>query len=40
MELFALLVDCEELAVPHAEFRSIVLKYQRIRTQNPDYSYY
>ena len=36
MELFALLVDCEELAVPHAESRSIASKYQRIRTQNPD----
>ena len=26
MELFALLVDCEELAVPHAESRSIASK--------------
>ena len=36
MELFALLVDCEELAVSHAESRSIASKYQRIRTQNSD----
>ena len=36
MELFALWVDYEELAVPHAESRSIASKYQRIRTQNPD----
>ena len=36
MELFALLVDCEELAVPHAESHSIASKYQRIRTQNSD----
>ena len=36
MELFALWVDYEELAVPHAESRSIASKYQRIRTQNSD----
>ena len=31
MELFALWVDYEELAVPHAESRSIASKYHSIK---------